>query len=717
MIDAANSGGDALDPLAAAIEALGIDLQGFELGKLDNLANDQAVAVVNEIAEALGTEYDVIRDLINITEDFDQQTRESNETALRRLRLTEELTKAQFDDAVAAGTSARGNIDWAKALEFASNELGVTAAEARDLLGTTGDYGDAASGAVGPTDDMGDELLSLSRAARDASGELIDTKDKLKEYTDAVIGAYEAELSFSDAADSLRDANQTVTEALEERNRVAGPEGDLRRRIATLELVEAQQELSDAYKTGSQSALSIAQAELSVIDARQSAGDIADATREAEERLYDARIAAREAQEALEDFQGEEGENRLRIMRLRLEEARKELAALRRQGGAESVAEAEAILEQARRDAARVSDEDPNSRRRRLSDKRVIDAENNLRRVREQQGASALDLAEAQQQVFDAEDSLRDFHQAAEAAEISRARAARGLADAEQDLGDTLETQAQRQRVANLQVADAQQKLAQSYETTRGSALEITQAQLGVFEAQQNVRDTAGETARAEEDLRDATRDAEDAVFDLAQEAYDLAIATGGDAYDGLVAMNRVLEFFHQEVREGNPARDNLIRDLQDIEGDYHADIQVNTSQARAEIERWKIELRGNPPTIPVLLDPVGWGPGARGVRVSQGGGGIPFGAAQGFYGTLDSPTRFVLGDAPEDALVVPTSLGGIDRVVADLAARIQPTTGTGVVFEEGAIQVVAGPDSSPQAIASEVVDRLAYELTVRADA
>ena len=39
------------------------------------------------------------------------------------------------------------------------------------------------------------------------------------------------------------------------------------------------------------------------------------------------------------------------------------------------------------------------------------------------------------------------------------------------------------------------------------------------------------------------------------------------------------------------------------------------------------------------------------------------------------------------------------------------------MVISPGAIQVVAGPDSSPQAIAREVIDRLGYELTVRGDA
>lgn len=741
---AIQSGGDAIDPIREKLAALSGD-QELLTATGDELARASYGIAVAETDRASSLER-----LINATQDWDNQQSDSAKATFDLAVGLGYLTEAQARQAEEASRLSDGQVNWNKALAFAERQF-IDTAEGVDEMGTS------TEDAIDPTSDLAREQLGLTRQARELSGEVVGSADSLRDYTDAIIDAYEAELDLGDAQQSFTDAINDRKDAQDRLNQLRGPEGALRERIAVLQLSEAQRHLNETRQGASASASEILSAEQAIISAREEAASVADATLDAEQRLFDARMALADAEERANDFRGAEGANRRRIAELEVKEAQEELAKLRRQGGAQALAEAQALVDKAKRDVAAVSDEDEGSRRRRLADKRLIDAQSNLDRVRKEGSASALQLAQAEQRVFDAQENLRRFGREAQQAAEGQVRAVQDLAQAQEDLADAVSTQGLRQAIANQKVVDAQKALTEAYKGTAGSALDIAEAELAVLKAQEGLTEISEEVIEAQDDLRAADRDLERAALDLAGKTADLEAQTGdlGDTADGIArgalqAEIDALKLLAETMAPGSALRtrlDGLISDLEDLDGDFRPSIHlIGDAAARLKARELRYEI-SRPIDIPVNLQLSADQPAklvgngvveVNGQRLSladylkklfsgntSGTFGGFFGSAQGFFGHLDKPSQFILGDAPEDALVVPTALGGIDAVVSDLVRRISPKdrqpspskpSGGGVTVADGAIRVTAGPDASPQAIAREVVDLLGYELTVRSE-
>ena len=279
--------------------------------------------------------------------------------------------------------------------------------------------------------------------------------------------------------------------------------------------------------------------------------------------------------------------------------------------------------------------------------------------------------------------------------------------------------------IAEEELAEATRERNRVFEDAESTQLDKLKADEAVADAQREVAEVTQATAEIERELADAQRDAVD-VFLASEEA----IRAKSDAEtEGLSATERaaaanaaVLEELDKvaaTLDPNSPLAQNLEEyrgQLDGVTGEFVAQVDANTEVARAELDGLAAEYQNRAIQVPVELvfneDPFG----------RNLAGGTRF-FAEGFYGTTSGPMPFVAGEAgPEDVLVVPTAIGGIAKVVSDLASQLagsggaQAGTGGGVVISPGAIQVVAGPDSSPQAIAREVIDRLGFELTVRGD-
>ena len=285
---------------------------------------------------------------------------------------------------------------------------------------------------------------------------------------------------------------------------------------------------------------------------------------------------------------------------------------------------------------------------------------------------------------------------------------ARDLAIAEQEVTEAVAAQA-------AVYADA--------EATQGDKLRADEA---VADAQRNLTEQTGAAVEAERALADEQRAAVDTVL-----AAEEAIRAKSDAENAGLSDTEKAAAANAAVREeidkvaatldpNSTLAKNLAGyrdDLGEVTGVFETQVDADTELAQAAVNNWAADLEKRTVIVPVDARLTG------GTEADVLLRALVPGFAEGFYGTTTGPMPFIAGEAgAEDVLVVPTAIGGIAKVVSDLASQVagdggRQTPGGGVVISPGAIQVVAGPDSSPQAIAREVIDRLGYELTVRGDA
>lgn len=303
----------------------------------------------------------------------------------------------------------------------------------------------------------------------------------------------------------------------------------------------------------------------------------------------------------------------------------------------------------------------------------VVKAEDNLAKARGPAGD--LEAAIAAEDFAEAQAELNRVRGDAESTPGDVLKAEQDLADA---YGDVIET--------SQRVAIAEEELAEAERAVTDASLAQAEA---AGEVARNQAEAAGRTDTSTAAVRGFTGEI-DALADTVSDR----LGPGSDALTDIEALGVAAD---------------------DAADERTLNMVVNTSGARAELDDLKAQI---PKEIVVPFRFETGDEFNRRTRI----GGIPIFAAEGFYGTVDRATPFLAGEAgTEDVLVVPTAIGGIAKVVEDLASKVgatsQTQSGGGVVISPGAIQVVAGPDSSPQAIAREVIDRLGYELTVRGDA
>ena len=346
--------------------------------------------------------------------------------------------------------------------------------------------------------------------------------------------------------------------------------------------------------------------------------------------------------------------------------------------------------------------------------------------------AQLADLVDAQLDAFGADlnydkavanlaDSLADYEIAvaeAKAAAAGRSEADEAAIDAVVALGDA-ETAASRAKVDALdKVREAEARAADARSEFGASSDAAIKAERDLADARLDLRDTERDVARDVADAREGLADAEedaseagieaarnlrDAFFDLRGDALDLAEAAAAVAEAQAEAAGGTLEWadkntvLRDELQDtlntigpDSPLRgelEALIDNLDNVANTYIATVVLEAQDAIHDLAELNAGLQA-------YIDTIG---GLRLEGPNNAGGVLGLlGAADGFAGTVSSPTVFLTGEGgqPEDVLVVPQSLGGISKVVGELAAALggaqqRGSFGrSGMVMEKGAIQV-----------------------------
>jgi hypothetical protein len=226
-------------------------------------------------------------------------------------------------------------------------------------------------------------------------------------------------------------------------------------------------------------------------------------------------------------------------------------------------------------------------------------------------------------------------------------------------------------REAELELAEARRSYQEVANDTEASELDLVRAADAVAEAEANVTEAKFADQEATEELAEALRDAERDTMKQAEAAVALAEKTA--AAEGKTLSweekNRILREELDRVRgtlaPGSPlfnALTETITKLDTIPGEYHATITADGSQFRAEVDGLLRQVEGLSRASAESL-----------VRQDQALARRHRGGAHGFLGTVSGNNPLVVGEGPnpEDVLVVPQSLGGLDRVIGELAQSI----------------------------------------------
>jgi len=231
-------------------------------------------------------------------------------------------------------------------------------------------------------------------------------------------------------------------------------------------------------------------------------------------------------------------------------------------------------------------------------------------------------------------------------------------------------------RTAELELGAARERLNELQRDGETSALDLAKAQEAVWDAETAVEEAKRKDEDASRDLAEAVRDAERDIYRQAEAAVTLAEKTA--AAEGKTLSweekNRILRAELERVRgsiaPGSPldqALGNVIADLDTIPGDYLATIRADTSQFEASVANLMRLIEGlDRATAESLVRR------DQALARNRGPGGYG-GAAMGFFGTVGGGGMpLVIGEGPrEDVLVVPQSLGGLDRVIGELAQAV----------------------------------------------
>ena len=184
---AVKRGEDALDPMREAVRALGIDLDGIDLGNLDDPG---VIEWAQDVADALGITVDDLRGLIDATEDWDNEAQASAQRAIESAISLGTFEQSAVDAAYELFTLKDGTTNYAAALAFLAPELA-----------TTEEGVDGVSGAM--------DIAAVS------ADELKETIDRLMTPLDTQAALDQFSMGLLDLADHFAKADAAVGEAQE----------------------------------------------------------------------------------------------------------------------------------------------------------------------------------------------------------------------------------------------------------------------------------------------------------------------------------------------------------------------------------------------------------------------------------------------------------------------------------------------------------------------
>lgn len=269
--NAIRQGKDALDPFRAKVKELGVDLEGVDIGALDD-GMEGLEGPSDTLAKALGISEEALISLIDQVEDWDNEAQDSAKRTIESAVANDTFSQSAVDAAYAVNTNKDGTINYAGALDLLSPKLD-------DTEEGVGDVGGAMSDAEQAADDLKEAIERLltpmdTRAALDQFNTgLLDMTDHFKDADEAVGKARDdladkknnlADLlampaddrgdhwarQVEDARDAIADAEAKVQEAIDGTNRTL--EGNSR---AALENRDALDQLArDAVEVMKQAA-------------------------------------------------------------------------------------------------------------------------------------------------------------------------------------------------------------------------------------------------------------------------------------------------------------------------------------------------------------------------------------------------------------------------------------------------------------------------------
>lgn len=205
------AGGDALEPLRDMVRELGIDLDGWDVGQLDNIA---MVGPIERFGEALGLSYDQVKSLINGLEDLDDVAQGAAQRALTVFGGATKATQALVDAAVAANTAADGTVNYAAAAADVGLEADVASSNVDDLSDGFDANGDAAKTAA----DAVRDLVESYRSGFDVLFRFMDAQaaidDHHRQVARSAKAAADARQEAVRAANEVAEAERGVAEAM-----------------------------------------------------------------------------------------------------------------------------------------------------------------------------------------------------------------------------------------------------------------------------------------------------------------------------------------------------------------------------------------------------------------------------------------------------------------------------------------------------------------------
>lgn len=242
---AIEAGGDVLDPFRQRIRELGVDLNGLDIGTLDNGINELSAGALGNLASALGVGIHQLEDFIDVIEDYDNAAQDAARTQLNEIASTDALSAARVRAVqVMAALAGQGdNYAW----QLAQVESAAEGA------------GDAAGDATGPTKGLGDAQDTAAERAEKFEEALRDVTDAMRSQMDPLFAVQDAFEAHKEAQDAVKAAQLEALVAemeLDEAIQAHGRTSD-EAALKSLELAAAQQKVTDAQSATARTALDV----------------------------------------------------------------------------------------------------------------------------------------------------------------------------------------------------------------------------------------------------------------------------------------------------------------------------------------------------------------------------------------------------------------------------------------------------------------------------
>lgn len=226
-------GADALDPLRDALKELGVDLDGVDLGKLDD--KGASTETLDRVAAAMGITRTQLKGLIEEMEDWDNTAQDAAKKTIEAAVNQETFSQSAAAAAIELNTLEDGTVNYAGALAILAPELVTTEEGVGDVEVAMDDAGEAA-------DELKEAIERLmtpldTRSALDQfAGGILDMADRFADADEAVADAQE------NMADRQRDLQDLLNTPADQR----GDGYDRRVQDARDAIVDAQAAIDEA---------------------------------------------------------------------------------------------------------------------------------------------------------------------------------------------------------------------------------------------------------------------------------------------------------------------------------------------------------------------------------------------------------------------------------------------------------------------------------------